>query len=140
MFLGGLRTQIIVLAVLSMVGGTALYLSRSGGASPYGKGSEADTMWQVCTRYAKASREFALCICPVDQVMREVPDAQCLHLAVMRQAFYAESTGRPVKPADIILKTLPKACKDKQGEMVVQAYERIVQECGMRYQRKGDAM
>lgn len=139
MFLSGLRTQIIVLIVLAMVGGTALYLSRSGGASPYGKGSEADVMWQVCARHAKVSREFALCICPVDQIMREIPDAQCLHLAVMRQTFYAESSGRPVKSADIILKTLPRACKDKQTEPVMEVYERIVSECGMRYQRK-DAM
>lgn len=136
MFLGGLRTQIIVLLVLAVVGGTALYVSRGEDSSPYGSGSEADRMWKACERHAKASREFAMCICPVDQVVREAPEAQCLHLAMMQHSFYSENAGKPIRSADEVLGGLPKACKELQTEKGLAVYKRIVSECAIRYKRR----
>lgn len=136
MFLGGLKTQIVVLITLALVGSVALYLGWDDNVSPYAKGSDADKLWRQCEQSSGNTRAFALCTCPVDQMFKDERDLLCLHLAVSQHEQRALRAGRtPVSPS-IILKAMPKSCKDGVSKKDLAKYELIRDECNLRYHRK----
>ncbi|MBA4274680.1 MAG: hypothetical protein C0436_03395 [Alphaproteobacteria bacterium] len=136
MQIGGFKTQIVVLCVLTLFGGVMLYNERlKGDASPYAVGSEVDILWRACKQGASDSRSFAVCSCPVDQLAKEAPVAACLHVAVTQQTEAARKASKPKPETFEVVNGVQGACKDKQTEESLTTYLRIVSDCDQRYVR-----
>lgn len=136
MQLGGFKTQIVVLCVLTLFGGVMLYNERlRGDESPYAAGSEVDVLWKACKQGARDSRGFAVCSCPIDQLAKEAPVAACLHVEVTQQAEAARKAGAPARATFDVVNAMQGPCKDKQTEDSLTTYLRIVADCDQRYVR-----
>lgn len=132
--LGGFKTQIVVLITLALVASAALYVGWDDNASPYAGGSEADKMWHYCKQKSGTStRAYAKCTCPLEQTMRDVPSAMCLHVVMSMQRERAGRTGEVPKMPAQVLATLPKQCKEKVSAKDLADYEQILEACRLRY-------
>ncbi len=133
MFLGSLKGQIMALVALTLVGMTALYFSWDDNATPYGAGSAADVIWQECKRdNADDSRGFASCTCPLDQTMREVPEAMCLHMQMV------ELWRKGEKEADVtqVFEDAQQSCKEAVNKKALKEYKEILKMCNLRYMKR----
>lgn len=134
----GVRTQVIVLTVLAVFAAVGLSVAKDGDASPYKPGSLADGMWHYCKQATGTTRDFAKCSCPIEQVFKDVPEALCWHSAVMKEEDRAARGDKAMRSPEIILAAMPKACSSQQTEKTRKEYAAILEDCRIRYMRKGE--
>ncbi len=133
MRLGSFKGPIVVLGLLTVVGAVALTIGWNLKASPYAAGSSEDTMWMQCKEMtAGDSRAFAVCTCPIDQIMREEPKLMCAHVALVKQHAGSEGVS---KAGDAAFEKVPAACKAPLGAKERKTYFEILEECRIRYMR-----